>query len=219
MASELFLGPDGGPYVSVNENSGDIELKDNSGNVVAFWDESNTQWDLNSNDIQNVGSLSAEGLGTKKQSEKVLYAAEFDGSDADARLDNALASASRGDEIRLEGATYSDNRTITTRLIFIGYGYIGETTDITGDWTLDGRMMLQRITNNGTMTFNEDLSGMSICQNGNVVQINADDFRYINNFGFGSGVTFANGTSGGIVDGCSGTTVTDNGSNTVGDIA
>jgi hypothetical protein len=58
MASELFLGPDGGPYVSINENSGDLELKDNSGNVVAFWDESNTQWDLNSNDIQNVGSLS-----------------------------------------------------------------------------------------------------------------------------------------------------------------
>jgi len=60
MASELFLGPDGGPYVSVNENSGDIELKDNSGNVVAFWDESNTQWDVQTNDIQNVGSLGVE---------------------------------------------------------------------------------------------------------------------------------------------------------------
>jgi len=60
MASELFLGPDGGPYVSVNENSGDIELKDNSGNVVAFWDESATQWDVQSNDIQNVGSLGVD---------------------------------------------------------------------------------------------------------------------------------------------------------------
>jgi len=62
MASELFLGPDGGPYVSVNENSGDIELKDNSGNVVAFWDESNTQWDVQTNDIQNVGSLGVGSL-------------------------------------------------------------------------------------------------------------------------------------------------------------
>jgi hypothetical protein len=57
MASEIFLGPDGGPYVSVNENSGDIELKDNSGNVVAFWDESNTQWDFQSNDLTNVGAV------------------------------------------------------------------------------------------------------------------------------------------------------------------
>jgi hypothetical protein len=57
---DVELGPDGGPFVSINENNGDIELKDNSGNVVAFWDESNTQWDLNSNDIQNVGSLGVE---------------------------------------------------------------------------------------------------------------------------------------------------------------
>jgi hypothetical protein len=64
MASEIFLGPDGGPYISVNENSGDIELKDNSGNVVAFWDESNTQWDFQSNDLTNLASLSAEKIVT-----------------------------------------------------------------------------------------------------------------------------------------------------------
>jgi hypothetical protein len=60
MASKISIGPDGGPYIAINENSGDIELEDNSGNVVAKWDETNTQWDFISNDIQNVGSLGVD---------------------------------------------------------------------------------------------------------------------------------------------------------------
>jgi hypothetical protein len=60
MPSRINMGPDGGPYIAINENSGDIELEDNSGNVVAKWDETNTQWDFSSNDIQNVGSLDVD---------------------------------------------------------------------------------------------------------------------------------------------------------------
>jgi methionine-rich copper-binding protein CopC len=63
---DVELGPDGGPFVSINENNGDIELKDNSGNVVAFWDESNTQWDFQSNDLTNLASVEAGSLDTDK---------------------------------------------------------------------------------------------------------------------------------------------------------
>jgi len=115
MASELFLGPDGGPYVSINENNGDIELKDNSGNVVAFWDESNTQWDFSSNDIQNVGSLGVESIGNER-----LYAGGFGGADPDDRLDNAIGAASAGYIIFLENDEYTADRTISEAVSLSG---------------------------------------------------------------------------------------------------
>jgi len=64
MVSRINIGPDGGPYIAINENNGDIELEDNSGNVVAKWDETNTQWDFSTNDIQNVGSLGVQNGAT-----------------------------------------------------------------------------------------------------------------------------------------------------------
>jgi hypothetical protein len=64
MPSRINVGPDGGPYIAINENSGDIELEDNSGNVVAKWDESATQWDFSSNDIQNVGLIDTSSVTT-----------------------------------------------------------------------------------------------------------------------------------------------------------
>ena len=63
MVSRLNIGPDGGPYIAINENSGDIELEDNSGNVVAKWDETNTQWDFSSNDVTNINTASISSLG------------------------------------------------------------------------------------------------------------------------------------------------------------
>ncbi len=59
MTSRINIGPDGGPFIAINENSGDIELEDNSGTVVAKWDESATQWDFVSNDVANVAALTA----------------------------------------------------------------------------------------------------------------------------------------------------------------
>jgi len=59
MASELFLGPDGGPYVSINENSNDLELRDINGNVIAVWDETAGQWDLNNKSLTNINAIDA----------------------------------------------------------------------------------------------------------------------------------------------------------------
>jgi hypothetical protein len=105
MASELFLGPDGGPYVSVNENSGDIELKDNSGNVVAFWDESNTQWDFKTNDIQNVGSLGADKLsdGIAGQGNSITSVSDNEG---EYRLAAAVPVAG-GESIQITSSTFT----------------------------------------------------------------------------------------------------------------
>ena len=73
MVSRIDIGPDGGPYVAINENSNDLELQDINGNVIAKWDETEGQWDLNNNSLTginaidagsaNVGSLSTDSLG------------------------------------------------------------------------------------------------------------------------------------------------------------
>lgn len=57
MTSRINIGPDGGPFIAINENSGDIELEDNSGTVVAKWDESASEWNLQNNPLANVASL------------------------------------------------------------------------------------------------------------------------------------------------------------------
>jgi len=141
MASELFLGPDGGPYVSVNENSGDIELKDNSGNVVMKWDESNTQWDVSSNNIQNVGSLGVEQIDntstTEANSTTVIKSFINDRGAAIATQPNTTVSTSA--EVIYEGPnTFNISRAL--HLILVagdedgGDAFFGEIL-LLGDWT------------------------------------------------------------------------------------
>jgi hypothetical protein len=57
MSSRIDIGPDGGPFISINENNGDIELKDNAGNVVATYDDSLGVWDYASKDLNSLGQL------------------------------------------------------------------------------------------------------------------------------------------------------------------
>jgi hypothetical protein len=65
---------------------------------------------------------------------------DFEGADADARLDNALSAASSSDVIYLENATYSADRTgsnsIDTRVDLIGVLARTSGTSIDADWTL-----------------------------------------------------------------------------------
>jgi len=227
MASELFLGPDGGPYVSVNENSGDIELKDNSGNVVMKWDESNTQWDVQSNDIQNVGSLGVEETHTETiSSGERHYAGDYDGGDADERLDNALSTASAGETVILENENYTDDRTISTNIRIQGSGD-GMTggSQIRAVWTLNanGIIVKNTLLGGGSGQYVLDSSRISIVFCGLFgaspeLQVNADNALIVN---CASGaITFASGTSGGLVDSCiQNVSVTDSGTNTVGDVA
>jgi len=62
MPSRIDIGPEGGPFVAINENSNDLELQDINGNVIAKWDETAGQWDFNSNDLTNVGGIVANNL-------------------------------------------------------------------------------------------------------------------------------------------------------------
>jgi len=238
MVSRINIGPDGGPYIAINENSGDIELEDNSGNVVAKWDETNTQWDFISNDIQNVGSLDVQNgatfngsdltgvgsLGVEQVGSNRYYAGAFNGTDADARLDNALSAASAGDVIHLENTAYTSDRTISTRLTLTGSNtgsnsdgsYIGG-----GAWTVDDGISLVSVgAGSGSVTIAGDFAGwyQSMLSTNVTVTVDANDFRFIGNRG--GDVQFNAGATGGIVDACTATSFADNdGGNTKGDIA
>ena len=64
MASRINIGPEDGPYVAINESSGNLQLEDNSGNVVAEWDEGNAQWDFANNTLANVDALNSNSVNT-----------------------------------------------------------------------------------------------------------------------------------------------------------
>ena len=59
MVSRIDIGPDGGPYVAINENSNDLELQDINGNVIAKWDETAGQWDFNINSLTGIDAINA----------------------------------------------------------------------------------------------------------------------------------------------------------------
>ena len=59
MVSRIDIGPEGGPFVAINENSNDLELQDINGNVIAKWDETAGQWDLNNNSLTGINAIDA----------------------------------------------------------------------------------------------------------------------------------------------------------------
>ena len=67
MPSRINIGPENGPYVAINESSGNLQLEDNSGNVVAEWDETNAQWDFANNTLSNVDALNSNSVSTEEQ--------------------------------------------------------------------------------------------------------------------------------------------------------
>ena len=66
MPSRINIGPENGPFVAINESSGNLQLEDNSGNVVAEWDETNAQWDFANNTLANVDALNSNSVITEK---------------------------------------------------------------------------------------------------------------------------------------------------------
>jgi hypothetical protein len=152
------------------------------------------------------------------------YAGSYDGSDPETRLTNALSAASVGDIIHLENADYGGTRTISTRLVFKGTNggnYSG--TRINGSWTCDERVAIQGVyvSSSGDLTFNADHSMLfrsTANSTGSNITISASRFKGIGLNGTAT-ITFESGTASGIIDGSTQITVTDNGSNTVGDIA
>ena len=68
MPSRINIGPEDGPYVAINEENGNLQLEDNSGNVVAEWDETNAQWDFANNTLNNVDALNSNSVNTEQAS-------------------------------------------------------------------------------------------------------------------------------------------------------
>jgi hypothetical protein len=142
---------------------------------------------------------------------------------SDSELDTAVSESVDGDVIYLGNATFSDDRTLSKRLALIGTaGPFARGTTIEGAWTLNERIAIKRIPETReTITLSNRLCNLRDCGLSSTpsptVQINANKCSVI---GCNAGsVTFASGTTDGLVDACSnGTTVTDNGSNTVGDL-
>ena len=66
MVSRIDIGPDGGPYVAINENSNNLELQDINGNVIAKWDETEGQWDLNNNSLTGINAINASSANVEQ---------------------------------------------------------------------------------------------------------------------------------------------------------
>ena len=72
MPSRIDIGPEGGPFVAINENSNDLELQDINGNVIAKWDETAGQWDLNNNSLTGINAIDASSANVESLSTEVL---------------------------------------------------------------------------------------------------------------------------------------------------
>jgi len=186
-----------------------------------------TNLDAQNNDITNVGTLEAQSVNAVKETRTgdspILIGSDgrredFDGSDADTRLDNALAVANEGDTVLLENTTYTQDRSIGVRLKIVGSGssFNGSSIDSGVMWTLTGFVHIYNITGSGTLVLDGTRAAVvspSIID----ITVKSVDNRIIG--GEDVAVTFESGTSGNIVDSQRGGSVTDNGSNTVGDIS
>lgn len=167
-------------------------------------------------DVNNT-SVSTDRLATD-----YLYARSFDGADADARLSNALSAVSAGQTIYLEPATYTASASIsTTGVRLIGSGGRAQTS-VDANWTVDTpNVDINEVTwlsqsSGDVLTVNGVQLRMVGCDSTGNIQV-ADDDCIILGLSGGS-VTFASGTGGGVVDGSTGVSVTDDGTNTVGTI-
>ena len=61
VEGESFGLPSG---FSIDENSGNLAIRDTNGNVVAEWDETNAQWDFANNTLNNVDALNSNSVNT-----------------------------------------------------------------------------------------------------------------------------------------------------------
>jgi len=168
----------------------------------------------------DTDTLDANSVNTGSVINGGLYVGNYNGSDADERLTNALSDANAGDRLYLESATYTENQTFSKRLEIIGL-YAGSSgTAVDADWTLD--------------EFNINFSGVTVLSSGSISvtkgtsyvskvllsgSISVDSNSVVIYGIDGGSVTFTASADDCIIDASSSVSVTDNGANTVGDIA
>jgi len=209
------MGPDGGPYIAINENSGNIELEDNTGTTVAIWDDTNSQWDFQNNPISNVDSFTSNSVNTDSLAinEKIKTAS------GDSDLSTKLSNATAGDLITVLPDIYTADHTIPDEVAIRGTQQTKTRFD--GTVTAGGAVDIDNIRlggGTGELVIGGDFgTARNIRDNGNGITVNGDQ-NLLYGLKFAS-VTFSSGTSDGRVDVSVGTLVTDNGSNNVGDIA
>lgn len=179
----------------------------------------------NDNASPTYDDVTANSVGVKAITSDYHYAGAYDGADPDARLDNALSAASITDTIYLENASYTADRTVSTRLKIVGtFGTFIQGSWIDGaTWTFSDRPVIDSLEMDNNATINLNGTSYSVVQNcflrttSDSIVIDGDSARLWGLGGPGE-IVFNAGTSGGIVDASQGLTVTDDGSNTVGDI-
>ena len=223
IEGESFGLPSG---FSIDEDGGNLAIRDTNGNVVAKWDEGNTQWDFANNTLNNVDAVNSNSVNTEQIGNERHYAGAYDGDSTTDRLNNAISDANAGDVIFLESESYN-SITVSKRIHIVGTGGYpgGEASILTSSgetWTFNDRVYLSGFNSAaGTeIQLNENRSavvGCGLSTTGDVT-ISADECRVIDCYG--ANVTFESGASGGLVDACVNTGFTDNdGGNTQGDIA
>ena len=188
--------------------------------ITDLWNGTVVTSDVNNTNTTTT-ALEAESLVNDR-----IYAGAYAGSDPDARLDNALSDSSGGETIYLEAGQYTSDRTISIPVTIVGTSQFVDGTDVTDDstWTLDDRGI--RLTNllwrgEKIICDSQDCTIDSSIVNSDV-EVEADGFRFYGNRNTTSStesITFSTDTEAGIVDSTSNFSVTDNGNNTVGDIA
>jgi len=206
-----------------------VVAKDTNANTVLLeYDPASDTWeyagdvDMNGGNVSGVGTLTADSVNTEELTNHYLYAGAFDGASPDDRLSNALSAASKGEVIHLENATYTTDLTVSKRVSLVGTSAaLGSDTTIDASFTFDDRVTIRRITLSGSasITLNGRYSSI-INAAGGVgwsLTVDGDNVRCIGLVI--AELTFTSNARNGIVDASTAVTVTDNGSNTVGDIA
>ena len=227
MPSRINIGPEDGPYVAINESSGNLQLEDNSGNVVAEWDETNARWDFANNTLNNVDALNSNSVNTEdadtdrlvENSAPEVKAWTGEGDSPDERLDSAISDSNDEEIIRLENADYDDERTgddaVDKRLIVRGTLARVGGTRFNGDIDFDNGVSIQNCRIDSTATINRDLTRVSNCLVTGDIIVDDDEFVASNITGQGS-ITFESGTEDGAIGAKDGRlSITDNGNNEV----
>ena len=214
-----------------NNPDNDLVIRDNTGTIVARYNESATTWqleqplDLQSNNVTNVGALDTEEADITNAT--ILQTSTgyetVEGTDPDDRLDNALSKATEGDAIYLENAEYSKERTGTNSIdVRVGlYGVSQEpgavnSTHHTADWTFTGIHQIKHVGGEATLRVEQDRTNISeLTHTGDIEIVDDNCMLFAIN---ASTVTFEDGTSGNVIDASADVSVIDNGDNTVGDV-
>jgi len=159
--------------------------------------------------------LLADDVDTRSVTQRTLYAGAFAGSSVDSRLDSALNAASDGSTIILEPrqvASYTQNRTINTRVCLRGVGSRSD-SEFAGNLTFATPVTVKNIALRGNVDI-DNQSSVTACDIGaGSHTVTGQDNTIIGCRGFGATIEFTSSSSGCIAIGNIGVSFVNNGSN------